>query len=200
MEHPNKLIDTFSGTIDLQNTGRSPVHANNILLRGCVLRNTGWALGVVVNTGHDTKIMMSSNKKIKSKTSNLESKSSKQILKIIILLVLLCFTGATGQAIWNKVNNINQMWYLKWEFNNSVAYWFIDFFYFFLLHATYIPVSLYVSMSIIRFFQSYLMKNDLEMYFEESDTQAVIRTMTLNEDLGFLIIIILFFLLFYYRY
>ncbi|TQS34064.1 hypothetical protein Golomagni_05567, partial [Golovinomyces magnicellulatus] len=35
-----------------------PVTIDNLLLRGCNLRNTEWVLGVVVFTGHDTKIMM----------------------------------------------------------------------------------------------------------------------------------------------
>ena len=60
----------------------------------------------------------------------------------------------------------------KFEFCNSITCltifsdgWltdrFVDFFYFFLLHATFIPVSLYVSMSLIRSLQSYFMQNDL---------------------------------------
>ena len=182
MEHPNKLIDSFGGVLSIENITKEPIQPNNILLRGCVLRNTEWAVGIVVNTGHDTKIMMSSTT-TKSKTSNLESATSREIRKIILLLLLVCFTGATGQTVWNKENDIDDIRYLDWD-QNPVAYWFIDFFYFFLLHATFIPVSLYVSMSIVRYFQSYFMQKDLAMYYSVSDQPAIVRTMTLNEELG----------------
>jgi phospholipid-translocating P-type ATPase (flippase) len=182
MEHPNKLIDSFSGTIDIKEFGRLPITTSNLLLRGCVLRNTDWVIGLVVNTGHDTKVMMS-NTETKPKTSFLESVASVQILRIIALLSLVCFWGATGQAIWDTQNNIWGIWYLQWT-DNAVSNWFIKFFYFFLLHATFIPVSLYVSMAMVRSFQAYFMNCDLEMYYSPTDRPASVRTMNLNEELG----------------
>ena len=87
MEHPNKFINSFSGVITLEgkrfflccyaaaipnlllltlvffhcSTGMDPepIGPHNVLLRGCVLRNTDWIIGCVVNTGHHTKILMS---------------------------------------------------------------------------------------------------------------------------------------------
>jgi len=78
---------------------------------------------------------------------------------------------------------VSSLWYLHWK-PNAVSNWFVQFFYLFLLHATFIPVSLYVSMSLVRFFQSKFMNGDLEMYYEKTDSPALVRTMTLNEELG----------------
>eukprot|EP01039_Chlorochromonas_danica_P007893 gene7893-8706_t len=186
MEHPNSNVHAFTGTIDLgSHIGRIPILATNLLLRGCVLRNTDWVYGLVINTGHDTKVMMSS-RSTQSKTSKLESAASQEIKRIIILLAIVCFAGATGQAIWNAVNHVNRITYLDWPTNITTAgFWFVDFFYFFLLHTTFIPVSLYGSMSLARYFQSYFMNIDEEMYYEKTDTPALlVRTMTLNEELG----------------
>lgn len=188
MEHPNKLIDSFSGVLDLGLTGsgdsisRESIGAKNVLLRGCSLRNTDWAIGVVINTGPDTKIMMSSTE-TKPKSSQLDTKSSEQITVIIGLLCLVCVAAATGQLIWNYDYDIKGIWYLHTDENPGVA-WVIKFFYSFLLHASCIPVSLYVSMSVARFYQSVFMNQDLEMYYEVTDSPAQVRTMTLNEELG----------------
>jgi phospholipid-transporting ATPase len=182
MEHPNKLIDTFNGVLNLGEHGKEALMANHLLLRGCVLRNTDWVIGLVVNTGHDTKIMMSATG-TPSKTSFLEHSASKQIQRIIILLAIVCIAGATGATVWNDKQEVSKMWYLSWNPDPATNF-IIQFFYFFLLHATFIPVSLYVSMTLVRFFQSHFMNNDLEMYYEATDTPALVRTMTLNEELG----------------
>jgi phospholipid-translocating ATPase len=51
---------------------------NNIMLRGCVLRNTKWAIGIVVYTGDDTKIMMNSGR-TPSKRSKLQKASTPHV-------------------------------------------------------------------------------------------------------------------------
>jgi P-type E1-E2 ATPase len=136
----------------------------------------------VVNTGHDTKIMMS-NTKTQPKTSNLESKASFEIVRIVGLLATICLAGAIGATVWNSVNSMSSIWYMHWSYKPE-AYFFIQYFYYFLLHATFIPVALYVSMAMVRSLQSYFMNNDLEMYYAATDTPALVRTMTLNEELG----------------
>ena len=183
MEHPNKILEDFNGVCTIED-GRVNIQHSNILLRGCVLRNTEYIFGIVVNTGHDTKIMMSTTG-TPSKTSLLETNAALQIRYIILLLTVLCVVGASGQAVWNNdlQVKVGDYWYLDWD-PEPFSAWLIKFFYFFLLQATVIPVSLYVSMTIVRYFQSYFMNIDMEMFYERTKTFALVRTMTLNEELG----------------
>lgn len=57
---------------------------NNILLRGCVLRNTKWAIGIVVYTGNDTKIMLN--------TGRTPSKRSKMAKATNPHVKIVCYT------------------------------------------------------------------------------------------------------------
>ena len=60
-EHPNNSLYTYEGTLDLiTSTGfpkQVPLGPDQMLLRGAQLRNTPWAYGLVVFTGHETKLM-----------------------------------------------------------------------------------------------------------------------------------------------
>ena len=49
---------------------------------------------------------------------------------------------------------------------------------------TVVPISLYVSVEVIRLFLSKLIDWDVEMYDKRSNTWAKARTTTLNEELG----------------
>lgn len=56
-EPPNMKINSFSGTIAAGDEDL-PIDNDNVLLRGSVLRNTKWVIGIVVYTGKDTKLQV----------------------------------------------------------------------------------------------------------------------------------------------
>ena len=60
-EHPNNSLYTYEGTMDLV-TGEGlpkqvPLGPDQLLLRGAQIRNTPWVYGLVIFTGHETKLM-----------------------------------------------------------------------------------------------------------------------------------------------
>jgi phospholipid-transporting ATPase len=75
-ESPNDQLYKFEGTLNLgsenplANDAFSLDH-NNILLRGTSLKNTEWIYGLVVYSGHDTRIMKNQSK-TRTKLSKLE--------------------------------------------------------------------------------------------------------------------------------
>ena len=58
-EMPNNSLYTFEGTLRLRGK-EVPLNPEQLLLRGAMLRNTRWVYGIVVFTGHETKLMKNS--------------------------------------------------------------------------------------------------------------------------------------------
>lgn len=67
-EQPNNLLNKFDGALTWKNK-TFPLDNDNIILRGCVLRNTQWCYGVVIFAGKDTKLMKNSGKSKFKRTS-----------------------------------------------------------------------------------------------------------------------------------
>lgn len=58
-ELPNRNLYEFAGTFKLHNVAFPiPLGSDQILLRGSQLKNTAWVYGLVIYTGHETKLMM----------------------------------------------------------------------------------------------------------------------------------------------
>ena len=114
MEHPNKLIDSFKGAFHFEDSeAKEVIDPTNVLLRGCTLRNVDWAIGLVLNTGLDTKIMMS-NTESPVKTSSLELRINVEIRRVVLYLVAVCLLGSIGNFVW-KNDHMLDAWYLKWS-------------------------------------------------------------------------------------
>ena len=55
-EKPNAATTKFTGTVHVDGT-QAVLSISNVLLRGSTVRNTDYVIGLVVNTGVDTKVM-----------------------------------------------------------------------------------------------------------------------------------------------
>ncbi|KAJ0525872.1 putative P-type phospholipid transporter [Helianthus annuus] len=60
---------------------------SNIILRGCVIKNTDWAVGVVVYAGRETKAMLN-NSGAPSKRSRLETHMNQELCCYLSFLLL----------------------------------------------------------------------------------------------------------------
>ena len=76
------MIESFDGFLNCLNQ-KLPLSAKNLLLRGARLKNTEWAIGIVVYTSEDTKIMKNSEKG-KHKQSKMENQMNNMILIVLV--------------------------------------------------------------------------------------------------------------------
>ena len=65
---------------------------NELLLRGCAIRNTAWIIGLVVFTGADTKIMLNGGD-TPSKRSKIEKETNFNVVVNFVVLILMCVTS-----------------------------------------------------------------------------------------------------------
>lgn len=77
-----------------RNQQKLSLNSDNLVLKGSNLRNTDFIYGIVVYTGHHTKVMMNSAKP-RRKISDLEAMLNKSILIILGAQFILSIIGAS---------------------------------------------------------------------------------------------------------
>ena len=60
----------------------------------------------------------------------------------------------------------------------------LSFFTYYMLSSTFIPISMYVTVEVVKLWQSYFISIDAEMYSEARDQFCKVNTSSLNEELG----------------
>ncbi|XP_046141512.1 phospholipid-transporting ATPase ID isoform X5 [Osmia bicornis bicornis] len=188
-ETPNNLLNKFDGNLTWK--GRKYILDNDkIILRGCVLRNTQWCYGVVIFAGKDTKLMQNSGK-TKFKRTSIDRLLNLLIIGIVFFLLSMCLFCMIGCGIWESLVGRYFQVYLPWDslvpsepMGGATVIALLVFFSYAIVLNTVVPISLYVSVEVIRFVQSFLINWDEEMYYAPTNTHAKARTTTLNEELG----------------
>ncbi|XP_023324671.1 phospholipid-transporting ATPase ID [Eurytemora carolleeae] len=188
-EAPNNNLAKFEGTLTWNHMKYS-LDNEKILLRGAVLRNTPWCYGLVLFAGKDTKLMQNSGK-TKFKRTSIDRLLNFIILGIVLFLLCMCLFCTISCGFWETWIGLYFQKYLPWDnvvpkdptLGAAVISLLVFFSYAIVLN-TVVPISLYVSVEVIRLFLSKLIDWDKEMYYEKTRTHAKSRTTTLNEELG----------------
>uniref|UniRef100_A0A8C4DL60 Phospholipid-transporting ATPase n=1 Tax=Dicentrarchus labrax TaxID=13489 RepID=A0A8C4DL60_DICLA len=181
-EEPNNRLDKFTGMMQWQSE-RYPLELDNMLLRGCKIRNTEECHGLVVFAGADTKIMRNGGK-TRFKRTKIDELMNYMVYTIFVLLILVSAGLAIGHTFWYEEIGSNAWYLFDGKGQNASYRGFLSFWGYIIVLNTMVPISLYVSVEVIRLGQSKFINWDLQMYFAEKDTPAKARTTTLNEQLG----------------
>ena len=187
-DDPNNVLYTFNGYFEL-NGNTIPLENKQVLLRGCILRNTAWAIGVAVYTGLESKLMMNSSA-ARSKVSSLERGLNMKLISVFALMIILSVIAGIIGIVQEKTVTNGEDWYMYYGWEGYVnkgrgaAGFFILFSANLILINCMIPISLYVTLEVVRVFQALFVQWDKDMYYLETKTGADSRTSNLSEDLG----------------
>lgn len=189
-ELPNPMLYHFLGSLQMDGEEEAtPISNDHLLLRGTVLKNTRFVFGLVVYTGPDSKASLNA-RSAPSKTSAVDRAVNRAILLIFGTLFIMCSIGMVANQLW-VTEHAEARQYLTFV-NGTAAtsplegviqafpVWVTDL----ILYNNLVPISLYVSLELVRWHQARQIDNDVEMYHAETDTPARARTSNLNEDLG----------------
>uniref|UniRef100_A0AC11E8Q8 ATPase phospholipid transporting 10D (putative) n=1 Tax=Ovis aries TaxID=9940 RepID=A0AC11E8Q8_SHEEP len=185
-ESPNNDLNRFRGFLEHSNKERVGLSKENLLLRGCTIRNTEAVMGIVVYAGHETKAMLN-NSGPRYKRSKLERRANTDVLWCVLLLVIMCLTGALGHGIWlSRYENIPFFNIPEPDGHiiSPVLAGFCMFWTMIILLQVLIPISLYVSIEIVKLGQIYFIQSDVDFYNEKMGSTVQCRALNITEDLG----------------
>ncbi|KAF3901622.1 hypothetical protein ABW21_db0205711 [Orbilia brochopaga] len=161
-----------------------PISVKNLLLRGCSLRNTEWAIGLVIFTGSETKIMMNAGI-TPTKRSRIQRELNFNVLMNFIILFVMCLLSGIVQGVFSGKKDASQSFFEYGSIGGSpgvdglITFWTAV-----ILFQTLVPVSLYISLEIIKTAQAFFIFSDILMYYEPLDYPCTPKSWNISDDVG----------------
>ena len=153
-----------------------PVDEHNLLLRGCILKNVHEVVGVCMFTGKDTKLVLNS-VEFAPKRSKLMAEINKLVIEIFIWQVMIAMICALFNLLLE--NSYTQI--IQWV--GSSTYW-ITAFTWWLLMTYFIPISLMVTMEMVKLFQGSALDHDPKGWSDAYQCYTTANNTSVNENLG----------------
>ncbi|GMH33103.1 hypothetical protein BSKO_00937 [Bryopsis sp. KO-2023] len=195
-ELPNKNLHKFRGRFTVAHPDLGPkadrhitipVTMSEVLLRGTLLKNSRYVYGLVVYTGSETRIQMNA-AKVPLKMGSFDRFLNVQITVLIVAQIVLCILLAIANAWWREEEGFKRYFlgfdsFVQGNFDNVLLYVGLVFMTFWILTSYMVPISLFVTMEIVKFWQAFVfINNDPDMVAPDEPARA--RNSNLNEDLG----------------
>lgn len=145
-----------------------------MILRGCSLKINSYALGICIYNGHESKIMMNaSHSSPKRSTLELGLNSYFKFICIFQICSTLLYSLIYGAIVSINFSNLGYISESPNFFTDAVSAWGS----WFISISNFIPISLLVTVEMIRYGQGYLLKKDPKCsskgFFAEVQTSSV---------------------------
>ena len=110
------------------------------------------------------------------------------ILTVFIVQLLTCIFSALYYSIWYVVNKYDLTYLLidltGFENNSFVYNFFVRFGSWLIIFQNFVPISLIVTLEMVKFIQGSIIAKDEKLKHELSGTYVSVQTSNLNEELG----------------
>uniref|UniRef100_A0A4W3J8E7 Phospholipid-transporting ATPase n=1 Tax=Callorhinchus milii TaxID=7868 RepID=A0A4W3J8E7_CALMI len=135
---------------------------------------------VAIYTGMETKMALNYQGK-SQKRSVVEKSINVFLIVYLCLLISKSVIGTILKYIWQNAPTNDEAWYNPKRGQRKI---FTDFLSYMVLFNFIIPVSMYVTVEMQKFFGSYFITWDKDMYDDQLGEGALVNTSDLNEELG----------------
>lgn len=189
-EPPHQNLYVYNGVLRYNDptngeARKESVTINELLLRGCMVRNTDWIVGLVVFTGADTKIMLNGGE-TPSKRSKIERETNFNVIMNFIILFVMCTVTAIASGLEDGKHDTSFKFFEHGAdaTNSPVINGIVTFVSCLIAFQNIVPISLYISIEIVKTIQAFFIAQDIDMYYEPFDTTCVPKTWSISDDLG----------------
>lgn len=164
---------------------REGVTINELLLRGCTVRNTSWIIGLVAFTGPDTKIYLNGGL-TPSKQSKISKETNFNVIVNFIFLVIICSLSAIISGVMDGLQDTSTKIYEQGvdPTNSTVLNALVTFVSCLIAFQNIVPVSLFISIEIVKTIQAFFIAQDVDMYYKPFDAACVPKNWGISDDLG----------------
>ncbi|KAK0496771.1 phospholipid-translocating ATPase [Armillaria luteobubalina] len=184
LDRPDNNMFRLNATIRADGE-QAPADIQMTLLRGTVLRNTGWVIGLVLFTGEDTKIVQNSGG-TPSKRSKVERQMNPQVFINLLILACMAVACAIADSVLEHQKYPQGAPWLYGDTQhddnpsiNGLVTWAFAL----ITFQNIVPISLYISIEFVRTCQAAFIYFDYEIWYPKTNQATLAhKTGTLTQN------------------